>query len=104
LYNLWLTFTLQYTVNGDPVRLRQILVNLVNNAIKFTAKGFVRVVLSQVSEMGSVSQETEDAKDGLVWVGITVADSGVGMSENTLKALFTPFTQVNSQTVIMHDN
>eukprot|EP00026_Physarum_polycephalum_P001907 Phypoly_transcript_01910.p1 GENE.Phypoly_transcript_01910~~Phypoly_transcript_01910.p1 ORF type:complete len:950 (+),score=217.59 Phypoly_transcript_01910:111-2960(+) len=89
-----------YTVNGDPVRLRQILVNLVNNAIKFTARGFVRVVLSRVAPPGESDGEMakKDEKEGVVWVGITVEDSGLGMSESTLKALFTPFTQADAST------
>ena len=74
-------------VAGDPMRVRQILFNLVGNAIKFTDRGFVRV-----------STATRAEADGAVLVSITVSDSGIGMDEPTRARLFQPFTQADSST------
>ncbi|MYN43323.1 hybrid sensor histidine kinase/response regulator, partial [Duganella sp. FT109W] len=69
-------------VLGDPMRWRQILMNLVSNAIKFTAHGAVEV---------SVWYQT----DGQL-LCCRVRDSGIGMSAEQVAALFTPFTQADS--------
>jgi signal transduction histidine kinase len=74
-------------VAGDPVRLRQILVNLVGNAIKFTSSG--GVMLSVQSE----SQEGEH-----VVVRFTVKDSGIGIPLDRQKDIFSAFTQADSST------
>jgi len=71
---------------GDPVRVRQILFNLVGNAIKFTDIGFVRL-------RASVSR-TADA----VAVTLMVEDSGVGMTEEQVGKLFQPFVQADTST------
>jgi two-component system sensor histidine kinase/response regulator len=69
----------------DDVRLRQVLTNLVGNAIKFTARGFVlvRFVVLAVA-------------DGRHQVELTVQDSGVGIPQDRLQAIFTPFTQADN--------
>ncbi len=74
------------TVSGDPVRVRQILFNLVGNAIKFTERGFVRV--------GAATR----LSDGAVEVSISVEDSGVGMTQEQMARLFQPFAQADSST------
>ena len=74
-------------ITGDPMRVRQILFNLVGNAIKFTDRGFVRV-----------STETHAEADGAVHVGIAVTDSGIGLDEATRARLFEPFTQADNST------
>ncbi|HTA63926.1 MAG TPA: ATP-binding protein, partial [Xanthomonadaceae bacterium] len=66
-------------LRGDPARVRQILLNLGNNAIKFTERGSVRIVLSR------------DAGDG--GLRITVADTGPGMSARQQERLFERFEQ-----------
>ena len=72
---------------GDPMRVRQILFNLVGNALKFTDRGFVRV-----------STETKAEAGGTVLVSMTVTDSGIGIDEDTRARLFAPFTQADSST------
>lgn len=69
---------------GDPLRLRQVLTNLVNNALKFTDKGsvVVRVML-------------EEQKDTLATIKVTVTDTGTGLTEDMQKELFNAFTQVD---------
>ncbi|MEO8610624.1 MAG: GAF domain-containing protein [Chloroflexota bacterium] len=68
-------------VFGDPIRLKQIIVNLVNNAIKFTEKGAVTVQLSLTNENNQVI--------------VAVHDSGMGMTEEDLTGLFQQFHQVD---------
>lgn len=71
---------------GDPKRLRQALVNLVGNAIKFTTKGFVRVTTSQ------------RVVDDRIEVSFAIADSGIGISAENIAKLFQPFTQADAST------
>lgn len=79
-------------VIGDRVRLRQILTNLIGNAIKFTDRGGVVVTVSL--ERGGVDAGHENP----VHVRFEVADSGIGMDEDTLRNLFQPFHQADAAT------
>lgn len=72
---------------GDPVRLRQVLSNLVSNAIKFTDKGTVSI---QVSKRGETRTHSE-----LVFA---VRDTGVGISAEKAERLFKPFSQADTST------
>jgi len=72
-------------VRTDPLRLRQILVNLVGNAIKFTAEGGIRVVARYYSEDRPILQ-------------IDVIDTGVGMTPEQVAGLFQPFQQADATT------
>ncbi len=74
---------------GDPVRLRQILSNLVNNAIKFTAAGEVSV---RVEPIGLALE------DQRVMIEFVVRDSGIGIKEDQLERIFQRFTQAESST------
>jgi signal transduction histidine kinase/CheY-like chemotaxis protein len=78
---------LPQSVCTDPLRLRQILVNLVGNAVKFTAAGEVRVVASLRHEAGR-----EPA------LQFEVIDSGIGMTPEQLASVFRPFVQADSST------
>ncbi len=75
------------TVQTDPTRLRQILINLLGNAIKFTETGRVRLVTRFVA--------TPDIPARLQF---SVIDTGIGMSPSQLQALFQPFTQGDTST------
>jgi len=72
---------------GDEIRLRQILTNLLGNAVKFTEKG--EVVLSVSSS---------PLQDDKVMLHFVIKDSGIGISQENLGKLFQPFTQVDSST------
>ena len=70
------------TVIGDPTRITQIIFNLVSNAIKFTRQGYIEVKISCI----------EDRHNQML-VRFSVKDSGIGIEQDNLKAIFEPFTQ-----------
>ncbi|WP_167404891.1 ATP-binding protein [Vibrio penaeicida] len=73
-------------VFGDKARVRQIMFNLLNNAIKFTEKGFIELLASEQVEGDRIS------------LTIQLKDTGIGMSPDTLTKLFNPFEQADSST------
>ena len=75
------------TIHSDPTRLRQILINLVGNAIKFTETGEIRLVARLVNAEGRNPKLT-----------VEVVDSGIGMTENQIAKLFRPFQQADMST------
>lgn len=77
---------------GDSRRIRQILTNLANNAIKFTKAGEVRVNVKRVKP------PDPHAGGDLCWLRFEVTDTGVGIDEDTQKILFRPFTQADAST------
>ena len=78
--------TLPEQWQGDPLRLGQVLINLLNNAIKFTAHGEVSLHLQAIQEGDAC------------WLSAAVRDTGVGMQPEQLARLFQPFTQADSST------
>jgi PAS domain S-box-containing protein len=88
-----LPLTLEYvggipeTIHSDPDRLRQVLINMIGNAIKFTETGEVRVVARLVQELG---------KPALLQVD--VVDTGIGLTREQSLRLFQPFSQADSST------
>lgn len=91
---------------GDAGRIRQILVNLVGNAVKFTATGSVVVRLSWSGPPTTISaRESRRATNSSVQTGelvITVEDTGIGIPAEILPQLFQPFTQADSSTTRRH--
>ena len=87
--HLWLDVAIDDDVPGvvssDPLRLRQILVNLLGNAVKFTDHGGVRIDL-----------RLANADDATKVMQFDVTDSGIGISADRLKALFQPFSQLDA--------
>jgi CheY-like chemotaxis protein/HPt (histidine-containing phosphotransfer) domain-containing protein len=75
------------SLEGDPGRLRQVLTNLIGNAVKFTEAGEIRL---------SISVDVED--DDSVRLLFSVEDTGIGVPESAVSSLFAPFTQVDAST------
>ncbi len=78
-------------VLGDAVRLRQILINLLGNALKFTEKGSIRVVVNKV----------EDLQNKVI-IKFSVADTGIGIDEKQRKKIFFAFTQADTSVTRKH--
>ena len=76
---------------ADPMRLRQVMINLVNNAIKFTEDGHVTIRVMQ-----------EHLTEGTALLKIAIEDTGIGMDQVTQDALFTPFTQADTSASRRH--
>jgi PAS domain S-box-containing protein len=75
------------TLLGDANRLRQVLVNLTSNAVKFTDKGTIRV-----------DAELDELCDGKANIRFTVADTGIGIRQDHVHKLFSPFVQADDST------
>jgi signal transduction histidine kinase len=78
-------------ITGDVTRLRQVVVNLLNNAVKFTHQG--EVVLSACAEA-----LPEGSKTGCCLVHFTVRDTGIGIPADRIDRLFQSFSQVDAST------
>lgn len=76
------TEILPENVSGDPTRFKQVLMNLLNNAIKFT-------------EAGTITLSVKEQEDGILF---EIADSGIGIKDEDLPKLFHPFSQADSST------
>jgi PAS domain S-box-containing protein len=76
---------------GDPLRLGQILTNLVNNAVKFTERGEIRVKAEVLERTGDKAK-----------LRFSVRDTGIGMSPDQVAKLFRPFTQADMSTTRKH--
>jgi signal transduction histidine kinase/DNA-binding response OmpR family regulator len=74
-------------LNGDPLRLEQIIANLTTNAIKFTSQGEVNVAVRVVEEL-----------EGKVRLHFSVTDTGIGLTKEQIEKLFTAFTQADNST------
>ncbi len=72
---------------GDSLRIRQVIINIANNAIKFTEAGFVKLTIKM----------TQMAEEDMVDLGISIRDSGQGIKPEDLKKLFGSFQQVDTK-------
>lgn len=83
-FNLHENQNLPHSVEGDPLKIRQILINLLTNAIKFTEHGSV-----------TLSVETREIKEDRAWVAFTVTDTGCGIPADKIDDIFKPFVQAD---------
>ncbi|HTD38995.1 MAG TPA: two-component regulator propeller domain-containing protein, partial [Mucilaginibacter sp.] len=79
---------LPFQLNGDSMRLRQVLINLLGNAIKFTHRGEIFISVNKIKDLDNNGIE----------VGFEVRDTGIGIPEEKLPQLFEAFSQVDSST------
>jgi two-component system sensor histidine kinase BarA len=82
IYNI--DWNVPHIIESDPVRIRQVLLNLVGNAVKFTLNGYVYL---------NVEADVQDNEANLKF---TVADTGIGMDQDSKQTLFTAFTQADT--------
>lgn len=76
---------LPQTLNGDPIKLKQIFINLLSNAIKFSENGDVKISLSMT-----------ERKEKKIILNASVEDQGVGIPQNKINILFQPFSQIDN--------
>ncbi len=81
-------FPLPEAILSDPARVHQVLMNLIGNAVKFTAQGRVEIVVRCI----------RDVRDGEATVAFDVKDSGIGLTPEQAGRLFQPFVQADSST------
>jgi signal transduction histidine kinase/CheY-like chemotaxis protein len=79
--------TLPPYLNGDPLRLGQVLINFASNAVKFTEQGSVTLAVTRLS-----------AGDEPLWLRFALTDSGIGLSAEAVARLFQPFEQADMST------
>ncbi len=84
---VWCEAPVPAVVLGDPTRMSQVLMNLVSNAVKFTADGEVVIRVSQLQDDGD-----------RVLLRFEVTDTGIGIAEEHVERLFEPFTQADAST------
>jgi signal transduction histidine kinase/CheY-like chemotaxis protein/HPt (histidine-containing phosphotransfer) domain-containing protein len=91
VFNVTIEPSVRLAVRGDPVRLRQVLTNLVSNAIKFTPKGSIALHVSKRSETRTHFE-----------ILFAVKDTGIGIAPGAAAKLFKPFSQADASTTRMH--
>jgi PAS domain S-box-containing protein len=80
-------------VRGDSIRLRQVLINLIGNALKFTEHGEVSIDVSRVAPPDSSAGDTDKS-----WLKFSVRDTGIGIAAQDQQRIFASFTQADSST------
>ena len=90
-FNVTIEPSVRLAVRGDPVRLRQVLTNLVSNAIKFTERGSVALHVSKRAETRTHFE-----------ILFAVKDTGVGIAPDAATKLFQPFSQADASTTRIH--
>ena len=83
-------------LTGDPLRLGQVLTNIIGNAVKFTHEGEITVSCRPLGD------DQGPGRTGIARLLFAVQDTGIGMTEEQMERLFTPFTQADSSTTRLY--
>jgi signal transduction histidine kinase len=87
-------------IRTDPTHLRQILVNLLGNAVKYTPRGGIAVRARVIDERGAgivgAPSTVGAPQGGQAWIALQIADSGIGIAPGDLARVFEEFEQVNA--------
>ncbi|MBF0383697.1 MAG: response regulator, partial [Magnetococcales bacterium] len=96
----WVSPDVPEAVVGDPLRLNQIILNLLNNAIKFTNQGevLVRVAVAKTPADKKDGAATKNGQAASVLLHFSIVDSGIGIPEDRLKVIFDRFSQADGST------
>jgi signal transduction histidine kinase/ligand-binding sensor domain-containing protein/DNA-binding response OmpR family regulator/HPt (histidine-containing phosphotransfer) domain-containing protein len=92
---IWAAPEVPSNLRGDPLRLSQVLVNLVGNALKFTARGYIQLKVD-------LEPAAADGHEGRVGLRFTVEDSGLGISQEQQARLFQAFAQADASTTRLY--
>ena len=79
---------------GDPLRLRQIAVNIIGNAVKYTQEGG-KICVTLLERAGEKTAAGEES----IWIDFSCEDNGIGMSSEFLEKIFIPFERVHNTTI-----
>ena len=90
--NIFIKHDVPHFIVGDPTRLRQILINLANNALKFTKHGEVNISVDRIPSPNKEVQEDE------IFLKFSVEDTGIGIPEDRKDEIFNSFSQADSST------
>lgn len=85
----------RFRIWTDPLHLRQIMVNLVGNAVKFTERGSIRITARQAASVKDTGVP-RDSQEGRAWLAIDVRDSGIGIAPEHHARIFGEFEQIPS--------
>ncbi len=83
-------------MNSDKMKLKQILINLIGNAVKFTDKGSI-TIKAEIVDRGKTDKDAF-FKPGIDYVALSITDTGSGMSNDEMEHIFEPFSQADSTT------
>ncbi|WP_417550580.1 ATP-binding protein [Methylophaga sp.] len=87
--NCYIDPALPYSINGDLQHLRQVLINLVGNSIKFTDNGAVKLSAHEIKRKSNQN----------LWIRFEVSDTGIGIPQEALQRIFDDFTQISPDTL-----
>jgi signal transduction histidine kinase/CheY-like chemotaxis protein len=90
-YKFYFDPTIPRNLQGDPTRLQQVFNNVFSNAIKFTDHGSISLTVTATS-----------IQNGLVNIQFTVSDTGIGIKEDDVEHIFSPFSQANASTTRLY--
>lgn len=91
-------------VKGDQIRIRQILLNIINNAIKFTSSGQIIINIIKVEKLKpEFGVDAENIADKKVYLKFSVTDTGIGIDQRNTSELFKNFSQIDISTTRQYD-